>query len=228
MFGGDLVREARRRAGLSQGELASRAGTTQSAIARVERGRSAPSFDRVDELVSACGLRLRVSIVETVDELESGTDVVQPDVLRPLLERGARFVASGRLAARLHGGRVRDLVPEICPEPTKANLEALCDALADLGARRRTPDGSGTLPLDRTPEDLLARGAWLLDTTEGELNVLLQPPGTQGFRDLARDAVVEEAGGLELLTISLADAVRELQAAGEDPELLHSLRAMIH
>lgn len=228
MLGGALIREARRRAGLSQGELASRAGTTQSAIARIERGGSAPSFDRVGELVSACGLQLGVMIFEPADEPEGVPGEVRLHVLRPLLERGTRFVASGRLAARLHGGGVPALVPEICPDPARGNLEALCQALAELGARRRTADGSGTLPLDRTPEDLLARGAWLLDTTEGELDVLLEPSGTQGFRDLARDETMVRAGGLELPTISLADAVRELQAAGEDPELLHALRAMIH
>ncbi len=55
MTGGVLVREARRRAGLTQGELAARAGTTQSAIARVESSRTSPSYDTVLRLVTACG-----------------------------------------------------------------------------------------------------------------------------------------------------------------------------
>lgn len=58
MIGGQLIREARRRAGLTQRELASRAGTTQSAIARIERGASEPSYARVDSLVRACGFEL--------------------------------------------------------------------------------------------------------------------------------------------------------------------------
>lgn len=55
MSGGALVREARRRAGLTQSELAARAGTTQSAIARVESGRTSPSYDTVMRLVGLCG-----------------------------------------------------------------------------------------------------------------------------------------------------------------------------
>ena len=47
-----------------QRELAERAGTTQSAIARLETGRSTPSFDTVLRLVRLCGLDLDVMLVE--------------------------------------------------------------------------------------------------------------------------------------------------------------------
>ena len=64
LLGNDLVREARKRAGLTQKELAERVGTTQSAIARLETGRTAPSFESVVHLVRACGLDLDVMLVE--------------------------------------------------------------------------------------------------------------------------------------------------------------------
>jgi transcriptional regulator with XRE-family HTH domain len=67
MYGGQLVREARRRAGLTQRQLAERAGTTQSAIARLERGDVEPGFHRVIELVRAAGLDLRVGLVDYDD-----------------------------------------------------------------------------------------------------------------------------------------------------------------
>ncbi|HET7385934.1 MAG TPA: helix-turn-helix transcriptional regulator [Nocardioidaceae bacterium] len=66
-MGNDLVREARKRAGLSQRELAEKAGTTQSALSRLERGRSAPSFDTVLRLVRLCGLDLDIMLVERDD-----------------------------------------------------------------------------------------------------------------------------------------------------------------
>ncbi len=58
MVTGDLIREARLRAGLTQAELASRLGKTQSVIARWERGGVQPSLETVRGVVRACGLDL--------------------------------------------------------------------------------------------------------------------------------------------------------------------------
>lgn len=60
--GADLIVEARRRAGLTQRELAERAGTTQSSIARWESGRSEPSFANVIRLLRLCGFVLDVRL----------------------------------------------------------------------------------------------------------------------------------------------------------------------
>ena len=59
-----LIREARRRARLTQSELADRAGTTQSAIARWEAGRALPSLEKLQALVACCNLDLTVSLVD--------------------------------------------------------------------------------------------------------------------------------------------------------------------
>ncbi|MBA2724960.1 MAG: helix-turn-helix transcriptional regulator [Actinobacteria bacterium] len=64
MSGGELVREARKRAGLSQRELAERFGTTQAVIARWESGQTSPSFERVVQAIRACGLELSVRITK--------------------------------------------------------------------------------------------------------------------------------------------------------------------
>jgi len=67
MRGGSVIREARRRAGLTQAELAARLATTQSAVARLERGRTEPSFERVVKTVRACGLELVPSLLPADD-----------------------------------------------------------------------------------------------------------------------------------------------------------------
>jgi transcriptional regulator with XRE-family HTH domain len=63
MRGGALLLEARRRAGLTQVELANRVGTTQSAIGRIERGRTSPALEHLSRLIRACGFDLEVRLV---------------------------------------------------------------------------------------------------------------------------------------------------------------------
>jgi transcriptional regulator with XRE-family HTH domain len=52
---GQLLKEARERHGVSQKRLAMRAGTTQSAISRIERDRVSPSVDTLRELLYLLG-----------------------------------------------------------------------------------------------------------------------------------------------------------------------------
>lgn len=66
-YGGDLVREARKRAALTQRELAERAGTVQPVVARWESGRTAISLDDVRRLVRLCGFDLEIMLVPADD-----------------------------------------------------------------------------------------------------------------------------------------------------------------
>ena len=58
MTGADLLARIRRGAGLSQDELARRAGTSRTAVSAYEHGRKSPALDTVDRLVSAAGYEL--------------------------------------------------------------------------------------------------------------------------------------------------------------------------
>lgn len=58
MVSGDLIKEARLRAGLTQTELGERLDKSQSVIARWERNDVSPSLETVREVVRACGLDL--------------------------------------------------------------------------------------------------------------------------------------------------------------------------
>ena len=57
-----VVRELRLASGLSQRALARRAGTSQPAVARYERGTATPSWETLQRLAAACGRRLSVGI----------------------------------------------------------------------------------------------------------------------------------------------------------------------
>jgi len=64
MVSGDLIREARLRAGLTQAELGKRLGKAQSVIARWERGEVRPSLEAVRAVVRACGFDLSFSLAK--------------------------------------------------------------------------------------------------------------------------------------------------------------------
>lgn len=59
---GCVLRELRRGAGLSQRELAERIGSTQSAIARMEKGAAEPRFCTLEKLAEALNRDLHVYV----------------------------------------------------------------------------------------------------------------------------------------------------------------------
>jgi transcriptional regulator with XRE-family HTH domain len=67
---GELLREVRTGYGISQGELATRANTTQSAISRIEAGRVSPSFETLRELLRL----LNADLVLDAPARDSGID----------------------------------------------------------------------------------------------------------------------------------------------------------
>ncbi len=62
---GELLREARRRAGLSQSELAARAGVTQSVVSEYESDRRQPAVATLARLVAATGHELTLGLNRT-------------------------------------------------------------------------------------------------------------------------------------------------------------------
>ena len=67
MIARTLIKEARRRGGLSQAELARRLGTKQPAIARWEAGEVEPSLNALRRALGACGFDLSLRLVPRDD-----------------------------------------------------------------------------------------------------------------------------------------------------------------
>jgi len=84
---GAAVRRARRRAGLSQRELAVRAGLPQSTVARIESGFVDPRTTTVVKLLEVCGEEL-----ETTPRLGTGID-------RSMIREYLRLTPQQRLVA---------------------------------------------------------------------------------------------------------------------------------
>jgi transcriptional regulator with XRE-family HTH domain len=92
----ELLVEAREQAGLSQSELAKLAGTSQSAVARLERGQVSPSLATLRRLARAAGFDVQVSLAPR----PTGDPVVQAykrDVDRTLLRENLRKSVDRRL-----------------------------------------------------------------------------------------------------------------------------------
>ncbi len=88
--------EARKRAGITQTELAARLGTHQSVVARWETGRSQPSFENVRRAVRASGLDLVVGLAAFDDH-----DLA-------LIRRELRILPSQRLSGMVDAVRKLD------------------------------------------------------------------------------------------------------------------------
>ncbi|MBS1863599.1 MAG: helix-turn-helix transcriptional regulator [Actinobacteria bacterium] len=87
---GELLREARIRHGLSQEKLAIRAGTTQSAIARIEHDKISPSIKTMTALFQA----MEEDFVFGVRPRDWGVDLT-------LNHSNLGFTATGRLERQL-------------------------------------------------------------------------------------------------------------------------------
>jgi transcriptional regulator with XRE-family HTH domain len=103
MISGDLLREARRRAGLSQAELARRAGKPTSVIGRWERGEVKPSLETLREVIRAAGLELGFRL-SNADESDHDLALIRRSLARTPAERFAHGREAARGIARVWGG----------------------------------------------------------------------------------------------------------------------------
>jgi len=208
MRGGDLILMARRRADLTQRELASHVGCRQATIARWERGDRQPSFEDVEYVVSACGLELDAHLLaqdrswwpqiaqqlartpaERVRHLtQTGASVDLVAVLDAVVGSVGPLIVIGEVAGAIHGWPLvlEGGAVQVCLRPSDAEV-----AVEQLSATR----------VDSNTYELPAGGRIAIDH---------EPAGTSGYGDLARgaefvsieDGAVQVAGLLDLLRIA--------------------------
>jgi len=104
MRGGELIREARRRAGLSQRKLAHRLHTTQSVVARWESDATAPSFETVVRAVRACGFELDVHLLPLDEGFEHDWSLAEQNLALTPEQRLANHAAAHDFGGLLRRG----------------------------------------------------------------------------------------------------------------------------
>lgn len=98
-----LLAAARRGAGLTQRALAQRARTSQSVIARIERGSTSPTLKTLQRLVNKAGFELRA----TVSPRHRGRSHMLDDVPRILSLTPEQRLLELRNAARFFAAATR-------------------------------------------------------------------------------------------------------------------------
>jgi hypothetical protein len=151
------------------------------------------------------------------------------EMLRTLSQHGVDFVLIGGYAAVLHGSTLFTNDADICPDPHPDNLDRLADALKEMDARIRThaePEGV-KFAADR---HFLARMAMVnLVTRYGDFDISFRPAASDGYQDLARNAVVYDLDGLQVKVASLDDVIRSKETANRPKDqrglpILYALR----
>jgi hypothetical protein len=141
--------------------------------------------------------------------------------LRVLVEHQIEFLLVGGVAARLRGAPMLTQDVDITPSTDRDNLVRLAAALKELDARLRTATEPDGVPLPFDPGLLASATVWTLTTKYGDLDLVMAPAGTGGYRDLIRDAdELRVAIDPELMVsvASLADVIRSKEAAGRDKD----------
>jgi transcriptional regulator with XRE-family HTH domain len=96
-----LLRDARHAAGLTQAELAARAGTSQATVSAYESGRKDPTVATLGRLLAACGSRLASERTEVaVDHFDEARLARAGRTLEQVLALAAELPARHEAALR--------------------------------------------------------------------------------------------------------------------------------
>lgn len=102
---GRMVRYARRRAGLTQRQLAAKAGIPQESIARIEKGRVDPRLGTLDRLLEACEFGLeampRLGIGIDRPQIRERLDLAPERRLMRAIDENRTFVEFRRTLRRV-------------------------------------------------------------------------------------------------------------------------------
>lgn len=148
------------------------------------------------------------------DELDPG------GLWAALAQAKVEYVLIGAFAAVLHGSPLPTMDIDICPRNDDENMSRLAGMLLTTG--RGLWSRTGT-PIAKTHGEATATlrdaGISSLRTRFGRLDIIIEPAGTAGFADLARDARVFDIEGVPVRVASLRDVIRSKQASGRETDL---------
>lgn len=126
-FAASIVRRARSRAGLTQSQLAAKAGITQSVISAYESGRRQPTLPTLASLVEAAGFDLTIGLRRSADPLYRLTGPLGRRVRRNRDALAAAVRAHGAANLRVFGSVARG------EERPGSDIDFLVDLPSEMG-----------------------------------------------------------------------------------------------
>jgi len=207
---------------MTQAQLADRAGMSQSAVARLERGDANPTIATLDNVIAASGHRLVLAAEPCRPSFDEG-QILERLAMTPA-ERLANFTASSRNLGTLIGRSAAAPPALRAGETLRSLVERGVDfvvaggiAAVLHGSARNTFDLDIWVATDDT--NLTALNDTSV-TSLGELDVLARPPGAPVYEELRRHADRYDLGGFNVSVASIDDLIAMKQAAGRPKDLL--------
>lgn len=158
--------------------------------------------------------------------MRDGGEGFQPKkILEALARHDVACVVIGGIAGTIHGSPFTTSDVDICPDLRATNLEKLASALNELQSRILVTDEPEGLQIEVTGA-LLRKSIpdfQFLNfmTKYGQIDLLYKPAGTEGYKDLVRNAVEGALGEVTVQIAALEDVIRSKQAAGRQRDLEH-------
>jgi len=139
---------------------------------------------------------------------------LNPEKIIKTLDRfKVKYILVGALAARLQGFPRMTADADITPAMDDENLKNLAKALQKMDARVLTEHLPQGLPFDCSAKNLKKAKIWNLVTSAGRLDIIFEPGGTSGYKDLIGGAKRFEAFGATLYVSSIQDIIRSKKVA---------------
>lgn len=142
----ELIQDARRRSGLTQAELARRAGLTQSVISAYENGHRDPSFTTLQRVISATGFMLEPMLVPRPKRSALA------EVRSHAADLRAALSPLGALDIRIFGSVARG------DETDESDVDLLVELASDVGV-------FNLLRMQEAAEQLLGRSVDIVPST---------------------------------------------------------------
>lgn len=150
----------------------------------------------------------------------SAPRALDPEAILACLNRHhVRFVVIGAFGAVVQGWEETTHDIDITPDRDAGNLQRLATALRDMDAQPLTDEGAidPSWPID--DQQLRMRGTTYFRTRHGNIDVVINPAGANGYPDLVKDSFAVSLGdGKVSFEVVRLERIIESKRASDRPK----------